>query len=140
MTAKSRSSMWRIAAVLSVTVVTVVAISVSTVREGVSARGVVFALGGLAALTTLLSPDSPLAVAGSTLSAAALFNPVRKRVQSWVDRHFNRSRYDAQLVVVKFAGSLRERVDSEDVVEGWVGVVSQTMQPAAAGVWVRESR
>ena len=69
-----------------------------------------------------------------------LFNPVRKRVQAWVDRRFNRSRYNAQLVVDEFAGSLRDRVDSGEVVDGWVGVVAETMQPAAAGVWVRESR
>jgi hypothetical protein len=94
--------------------------------------------GGLAALTTLLSTDSPLAVAGSTLAAAALFNPVRKRVQGWVDRHFNRSRYDAQLVMVEFTDSLRKDLDQDHLVSGWVGVVSETMHPASAGVWVKE--
>jgi hypothetical protein len=57
-----------------------------------------------------------------------------------VDHRFNRSRFDAQMVMDRFAGSLRDRVDSEEVVDGWVGVVAGTMQPAAAGVWVRESR
>jgi hypothetical protein len=95
-------------------------------------------LGGLAALTTLLSTDSPLAVAGSTLAAAALFNPLRKRVQAWVDRHFNRSRYDAQRVMADFSDSLRKDVDQDHLVDGWVGVVSETMHPASAGVWVRE--
>jgi hypothetical protein len=95
-------------------------------------------LGGLAALTTLLSPESPLAVAGSTLAAAAVFNPVRIRVQSWVDRHFNRFRYDAQRVMDRFSDSLRKDLDQDHLMSGWVGVVSETMQPASAGVWVRE--
>ncbi len=93
---------------------------------------------GLTAMTSFLPDGSPLAVAGSTLAAAALFNPVRKRVQTWVDRRFNRSRYDHQRVMDRFAGSLRDRVDSEEVVDGWVGVVAQTMQPASVSVWVRE--
>ncbi len=96
--------------------------------------------GVVAAAGSLFQTDSDLAVAGSTLAVAALFNPVRKRVQAWVDRRFNRSRYNAQLVVDQFARSLRDRVDSGEVVDGWVGVVAETMQPAAAGVWVRESR
>ena len=92
----------------------------------------------LTAMTSFLPDGSPLAVAGSTLAAAALFNPVRKRVQTWVDRRFNRSRYDHQPVMDRFAGSLRDRVDSGEVVHGWLGVVSETMQPVSAGVWVRE--
>jgi hypothetical protein len=93
---------------------------------------------GLAALTTLLSTDSPLAVAGSTLAAAALFNPVRKRVQGWVDRHFNRSRYDAQRVVDSFSDSLRRDLDQDHLVGGWMGVVAETMHPSAAGVWIKK--
>ena len=65
--------------------------------------------------------------------------PSEETRSGWVDRRFNRSRYNAQLVVDEFAGSLRDQVDSEEVVDGWVGVVAATMQPAAAGVWVRES-
>lgn len=95
-------------------------------------------LGGLAALTSLLSPDSPLAVAGSTLAAAALFNPLRRRVQGWVDRHYNRSRYDAQRVMDDFSDSLRQDLDQGHLVKGWVEVVSETMHPASAAVWVRE--
>jgi hypothetical protein len=96
--------------------------------------------GVVTAASSLLDTDSDLAIAASTLAVAAMFNPVRKRVQACVDRRFNRSRYDAQLVVDVFAGSFRDRVDTEGVVDGWVGVVAETMQPAAAGVWVRESR
>ena len=95
--------------------------------------------GVVTAASSFLETESDLAIAASTLAVAALFNPVRKRMQGWVDRRFNRSRYNAQLVVDEFAGTLREQVDSEEVVDGWVGVVAETMQPAAAGVWVRES-
>ena len=94
-------------------------------------------VGGVTGLTSLLPDQSRLVVAATTLAVAALFNPVRRRVQAWVDRRFNRSRYDTQRVMDRFAGSLRDQVNSDEVVEGWVGVVSETMQPAAVGVWVR---
>jgi hypothetical protein len=102
----------------------------------IAVLGAVYALG-LTGLTSLLDSDSPLAVAAATLAAAALFNPVRRRVQAWVDRRFNRSRYDHQRVMNRFAGSLRDRVDSEEVVDGWVGVVAETMQPSSVAVWMR---
>jgi hypothetical protein len=82
--------------------------------------------------------ESSLSVAASTLTVAALFNPLRKRVQGWVDRHFNRSSYDTAQVMDQFAGSLRDEVDADEVVEGWVDVVEETMQPSSVGVWVRE--
>ncbi|HUP14807.1 MAG TPA: hypothetical protein VM848_01955 [Acidimicrobiia bacterium] len=89
-------------------------------------------------LTSVLPGESDLAVAGSTLAVAALFNPVRRRVQSGVDRRFNRSHFDAERVMEEFAGSLRDQVDPDEVVEGWVGVVSETMQPKTVAVWVKE--
>jgi hypothetical protein len=97
-------------------------------------------MAGLTALTAFLPSDSPLAVASSTLVAAALFNPLRRRVQEWVDRHFNRSRYDAQRVMDRFADTLRDGIDGHEMVRGWVGVVSETMQPSVAGAWVKEAR
>jgi len=100
--------------------------------------GLVF-FGVVTLLTSLLPAESDLVVAGSTLAVAALFNPVRRRVHAWVDRRFNRSRYDAQKVMDDFAGSLRDRVDPDGVVEGWVGAVSETMQPTTVAVWVREA-
>jgi Kef-type K+ transport system membrane component KefB len=81
--------------------------------------------------------EGSLSVAASTLAVAALFNPLRRRVQGWVDRHFNRSAYDTGQVMDEFAGSLRDEVDADSVVEGWVEVVEETMQPSAVGVWVR---
>ena len=88
-------------------------------------------------LGSFLGRDNPLAVAGATLAAAALFNPVRTRVRAWVERRFNRSRYDAEQVIEGFVSSMSGRVDPEGVIEGWVGVVSETMQPVSAGAWVR---
>ena len=92
---------------------------------------------GLTAMTNFLPSDSSLAVAASTLAVAALFNPLRRRVQAGVERRFNRSRYDAQQVMERFSGSLRQDLDPDTVVTGWVGVVSETMQPTTAGVWIR---
>jgi hypothetical protein len=94
--------------------------------------------GLVALLTGFLPSDNPLVVAASTLAVATLFNPVRRRVQSGVDRRFNRSRYDAQRVMDEFAGTLKSRVDPDSVLDGWVGVVSETMHPALVGIWVRD--
>jgi hypothetical protein len=94
-------------------------------------------VGAVTWMTTLLPDQSELVVAATTLGVATLFNPVRTRVQGWVDRRFNRSRYDMQRVMDGFAGSLRDQVDADQVVEGWVGVVSETMQPASVAVWTK---
>ena len=94
-------------------------------------------VGGLTWLTLLLPDQSHLVVAATTLAVATLFNPVRKRVQVWVDRRFSRSRYDIQRVMESFAGSLRDQVDSQIVVDGWVRVVAETMQPVSVGVWTK---
>ena len=77
-------------------------------------------------------------MAASTLAVAAIFNPFRRRVQSRVDRFFHRSHYNAELVAAGFAGGLRNETDADRIVQGWVGVVSETMQPTAVGVWTRE--
>lgn len=97
----------------------------------------IFAAGAVWLPTRLGGGGSDLFVAGSTLAVAALFNPVRRRVQSLVDRRFNRSRYDAEDVVETFAGALRDQVDPDEVIGAWTGVVTVTMQPSTTGVWVR---
>ncbi len=96
--------------------------------------------GTVTLLTSILSTSSDLVTAAATLLVAGLFNPVRRRVQAWVDRRFNRSRYDAQMVMDQFSESLRDMVDPNAVVRGWLGVVSETMQPVAMTVWVSETR
>jgi hypothetical protein len=82
--------------------------------------------------------QTPWVVAATTLGVASMFNPFRRRLQVAVDRRFNRSRYDAERVMDEFASSLRDRVDADDVVVGWIEVVAETIQPSAVGVWVRE--
>lgn len=96
-------------------------------------------LGAVTLLTSILPDESDLATAASTLAVVGLFNPVRRRVQDWVERRFNRSRYDAQRVMDQFAGSLQGEVDPGEVVEGWVGVVSETMQPTLVAVWTKDT-
>ena len=97
---------------------------------------VVFGLVTL--LAAFVPSEDPLVVAVATLAAAALFNPVRRRVQGMIDRRFNRSRYDAQRVIGSFTETLQEQVDPDQVVKGWVEVIRGTMQPAAVGYWVRD--
>jgi hypothetical protein len=94
--------------------------------------------GVVTLMTSILPDQSDLATAASTLAVAGLFNPVRKRVQTWVDRRFNRSRYDTQRVMDRFAMSLRDQLDSVEVVDGWVGVVAATMQPTMVAVWTKD--
>jgi hypothetical protein len=93
--------------------------------------------GVIALLTSLLPPSSPLAVAGSTLVVAALFNPLRRRMHRLVDRRFNRSRYDAQQVADRFARDLQDDPGQGSLVADLLGVVSETMQPSVVSLWVR---
>jgi MFS family permease len=81
--------------------------------------------------------QEPWLVAATTLGVAALFNPLKRQVQGLVDRRFNRSRYDAELVIEEFTSTLQDEVEASGVTEGWLAVVDRTMQPASMGVWVR---
>ena len=92
---------------------------------------------GLVLLTTHVLPgNSPVAVAASTLVAAALFNPLRKRVQRAVDRRFNRARYNAEAVVAAFTARLRGTVDLDVVQGNLVDAVHHTFEPAHVSVWL----
>ena len=94
---------------------------------------------GLVLLAThVLSVKSPVAVAAATLAAAALFNPVRIRVQRVVDRRFNRARYDADAAVAAFAARLQDAVDPDAVHADLLAAVCQTLEPAHVSVWLRE--
>ncbi len=93
---------------------------------------------GVVTLTTDgIGFSSPEGVAVSTLVAAALFNPLRKRLQRGVDRRFNRARYDAERTVSSFAARLRESVDPDAVGDDLLGVVHAVFEPSAATLWVR---
>ena len=95
---------------------------------------------GLVLLTThLLGFSSSAAVAASTLAAAALFNPVRRRVQRMVARRFNRARYDADRTVAAFAARLKDAVDLDSIRNDLAGIVQQTLEPAAISIWVRSA-
>jgi len=92
---------------------------------------------GIVVLTTgVLSFSSPVAVTASTLAAAALFNPIRTRVQRLVDRRFNRARYDADATVAAFSARLREAVDLEAVRTDLLDVVGGAVEPAHASIWI----
>ena len=85
-----------------------------------------------------MSINAPVAVAGSTLAAAALFNPLRRRVQRVVDRRFNRARYDADKTVASFAVRLNDAVDLDSVRDDLASVVQQALEPAHVSVWMNE--
>src|SRR5216683_3401263 len=78
----------------------------------------------------------PVAVAASTLVAAALFSPLRRRVQHGVDRRFNRARYDAEHTVTEFAARLQDAVDPDVVRADLAGVVHAALEPTHVSVWL----
>ncbi len=88
--------------------------------------------------TRVVSINAPVAVAGSTLAAAALFNPLRRRVQRAVDRRFNRARYDADAAVAAFAARLKDAVDLEAAGAELIDVVHRSLEPAHVSVWLRQ--
>jgi len=96
---------------------------------------------GLVLLATeVLSFSSPVAVAASTLVAAALFSPLRRRVQRAVDRRFNRARYDADQMVTAFAGRLKDAVDLDVVQADLASVVQRALEPAHISLWMSNGR
>jgi hypothetical protein len=93
---------------------------------------------GLVLLATrVLSVHTPVAVAAATLAAAALFSPLRRRVQQVVDRRFNRARYDADRTIAAFAARLNDAVDLDTIRGDLVAVAQQVLEPAHASVWIR---
>jgi hypothetical protein len=92
---------------------------------------------GLVLLAThVLTVTSPVGVAAATLAVAALFNPVRRRVQRMVDRRFNRARYDADRTVALFASRLKDEVDLDSVRADLAGAVHQALEPVHVTLWL----
>ena len=92
---------------------------------------------GLQALLAPVTDNNTLAVAASTLVAAALFQPLRARVQRAVDRRFNRARVDAQTAIDAFGAHLRDDVDLTALRGRLVHVASEAVQPNGAVLWLR---
>ncbi len=98
-------------------------------------------LAGIYAGLVLLATEvfrfhSTVAVAASTLAVAALFNPLRRRVQHVIDRRFNRARYDADRTVAAFAARLKDEVDLDSIRDDLAGAVHQALEPAHVSVWI----
>jgi len=100
-------------------------------------------LGGVVGLQyvlhTLTGQECQLASVASTLASAALFNPLRRRIQEIVDRRFYRKKYNTARTLADFSARLRDETNLESLGEGLMGVVWETMQPTHASLWLRPS-
>ena len=120
-----------------------IVINRTLVYGALTAALVALYFGGVATLQALLraltgqEQQPQLAIVVSTLAIAALFDPLRRRIQSFIDRRFYRSKYDARKTLEAFSLKLRDETDLDALSDDLVGVVRETLQPAHVAVWLR---
>jgi hypothetical protein len=110
---------------------------VLTLALGVVYFGSIVALQAL--FVQLTGQESALAVVASTLAIAALFGPLRRRVQAFIDRRFFRTRYDARLVLEQFARRVQGEADFDTVANDIRATVQETLEPEQVQIWLRRS-
>jgi hypothetical protein len=113
---------------------TLVYVTLTALLVGVYVGSVVVLQGLVRALT---GQESQLAIVASTLAVAALFNPLRRHIQGFIDRRFYRRKYDAAKTLETFSAKLRDETDLDSLSDDLVGVVRETMQPAHVSLWLR---
>jgi len=128
-----RSRLWDIDFIIQRTIV----YGTLTATLVVIYAGLVIGLQTLVRLFIGQISQSPVVIVASTLAIAALFRPLRHRLQALIDRRFYRRKYDAAKVVAAFSATLRQEVDLDTLREQLVAVVQETMQPSHVSLWLR---
>ena len=100
----------------------------------------VLVFAGQTLLSSLLGQNNGVVLVGSTLIVAALFQPLRHRIQQLIDRRFYRRKYDAARITTAFSATLRNEVDLDQLHELLLAVVQETMQPTHVSLWLRQDK